>query len=630
MWGFACTFEKLDHFLPLGAHCLVTVSASKTMPSFFTLPASQRKRKRADDRAGKPTKRRGLNSGEGPDGQAPRRNALSRERQRKDDSISGSEAEDELEPETTDDDDEEEEEEESEATSEEGETAAERRVRLAERYLDNIRQELDETGFDAEDLDKDLIAQRLKEDVDEAKGRQYRLIASTLDFTNAAHCSFRADTETTTAVAICPPYVYTVSKDKTLIKWQLQNPSIPPQANGSSPSRPGPRRRKPRQIAYVRGVKARASATQQHGHTGAILSVAASPDGKYVATGGADKKLIIWSAADLRPLKTFTTHRDSVTGLSFPPSSSSQSGFGTQLFSASADRSVKTYNLAGEDSLAYVETLFGHQDHVVAVSAMAMDQCVTVGARDRTARLWRVVEEEQLKFLGDSSRNEQYQTGSLDCVAALPPQHFVTGSDSGAISLWSIHKKKALFTVQTAHGVDEPPRLEEVTSESDPNVIDRLKKDDHRRPIPRAITALASLPGTNVVLSGSWDGWVRVWKVSDDKRSLIALGVIGHDQHRGENSDRHLSGETDSLGRGPTSAHSTIGPVRGVINSLAVFERRKEKRAEFGGKKEGEGQGLCVIAGTGKQMRLGNWIKFPHGRNGAIMFEVPLLGQPGQ
>lgn len=101
-----------------------------------------------------------------------------------------------------------------------------------------------------------------------------------------------------------------------------------------------------------------------------------------MATGGADKKLIIWAADDLRPLKTFMTHRDAVTGLAFAPTSS-QSGFGAQLFSASKDRSLKTYSLAGDDSLAYVETLFGHQDHIVGVSAVSVDQCVTVGARDR-------------------------------------------------------------------------------------------------------------------------------------------------------------------------------------------------------------------------------------------------------
>lgn len=585
------------------------------MSSFFTTSASQRKRKRQENSVGKPNKRRDTDRG------TDRRNKnvgilrTSRETER-DESISGSESEDDIDTESA---------EESEATSEEDETAAERRLRLAKRYLERVKDEVDEAGFDAADLDREIISKRLKEDVDEVKGRQFRLIANILDFAGADYSNFRADTQATTAVAICKPFVYTASKDKTLIKWELMPPNNPRRTNEKSKNA-NPGKRRPKQIAYVKGIKVRASVKQQHGHTGAILSLAVSADGQYVATGGADKKLIIWAANDLRPLKTFYMHRDAVTGLDFAPSQRNQSGFGTQLFSASMDRSIKTYSLAGEDSLAYVETLFGHQDHVVDVAAMAMDQCVSVGARDRSARLWRVVDETQLKFLGDSSKNDEYHSGSLDCVAALPPQHFVTGSDSGAISLWSMHKKKALFTIQTAHGVDDLPPLESVTSESDPKVIEELKKSDNRRQTPRAITALATLPGTDVVLSGSWDGWVRVWKVSDDKRTLLSLGVLGRPCEvknvNGMTNGDDAKKNGQSNGQNISIPHEA--PVKGIINSLAITERRKETTNEFGGKKAGECQGLCVVAGIGKEKRLGRWLRLTGARNGAVVFEVPL------
>ena len=582
------------------------------MSSFFTVPASQRKRKRENAAPGKARKRQERDGNDARDTEVQTRRGGRQARDRDDESISGSDTDNEAQSYTDAS--------ESEATSEEGEIGAERRVRLAQRYLDNIKQEIDVTGFDAEDLDKDLIAQRLKEDVDEQKGRQYRLIAESLDFLQATQAPFKVDTHATTGVAVCQPYVYTVSRDKTLIKWQLQPPN-------------GGRKTRPRQLAYVRGIKVRASEKQQHGHTGPILSVAASPDGKFVATGGADKKLIIWSAEDLRPLKTFTTHRDGVTGLAFAPNSTNHTGFGQQLFSASMDRSLKTYSLSGEDSLAYVETLFGHQDHIVDVSAVSIDQCVTVGARDRKAMWWKVVDESLTRFLGDSSARDEYQLGSLDCVAALPPANFVTGSDSGAITLWSIHRKKSVYTIHTAHGVDEPPSLEEVTSESDPKVIEELKKVDKRRPIPRGITALAAWPGTDVILSGSSDGWIRVWKLSDDKRTIIPLGTVGalgsqNVNEIPEQQNGHTNGDAASSSGASTISASpeSSGPVRGYVNSLAVFERRKQIVNEFGGKKEGECQGLCIVAGTGKEMRLGRWKKLPNGKNGAVVFEVPLKG----
>ncbi|ETN38484.1 uncharacterized protein HMPREF1541_06519 [Cyphellophora europaea CBS 101466] len=592
------------------------------MSSFFTVPASQKKRKRADERVSKPSKRRDVEKpkrASEPERKAPR----ARDEQR-DESISGSDTDEEIIDDEGSLD-------ESEASSEEDETAAERRVRLAQRYLNNIREEVQEVGFDAKDLDDDLIASRLRQDVDEAKGRQFRLIASKLDFKNASHCAFRADTQSTTAVAVCQPYAYTVSKDKTLIKWRLRAPQEWGDKNGRPSTKPHFGKRRPEQMAYVKGVKIRAQEKGQHGHKGPIVSVAASPDGQFVVTGGQDRMLIVWAAEDLRPLKTFTTHRDSVLGVAFAPGHS-QTSLGQQLFSASADRSIKTYSLAGEESLAYVETLFGHQDHVPAVSALAVDQCVSVGARDRSARLWQVVDETQLKFLGDSSSKEAYHTGSLDCVAALPPHHFVTGSDAGAISLWSQHKKKSLFTIQTAHGVVEPQPFEQVTSEADLKVIEEQKKHDTRRPIPRPVTALVALPGTDVILSGSWDGWIRIWKLSDDKRSLMPLGVLGNEGRAACGVDGVEEGSGPALTNGDGGSFHTAdgsesepsGPIRGVINGLAVFERRKELKDAFGVTREGETLGLCVVAGIGKESRLGRQLTLNKGRNGAMVFEVSM------
>lgn len=125
------------------------------MSSFFTLPASQRKRKR-DDGVGAPvSKKRGV-TGKGGAAASDRK----QQQEDRDESISGSESDEDerLESDNAS-------EEESESGSEAGETAAERRLRLAEQYLDNVREEVDDVGFDAAEIDRDLIAERLKEDV---------------------------------------------------------------------------------------------------------------------------------------------------------------------------------------------------------------------------------------------------------------------------------------------------------------------------------------------------------------------------------------------------------------------------------------------------------------------------------
>ena len=127
------------------------------MSSFFTLPASQRKRKRTEGPTAPASKKRNTNPSKTP---RPQRTGPSRPV--RDESISGSESDDDEGPSRTVDA---EEEGESSGTDHGDETAAERRLRLAERYLENLREEVDEVGFDAADIDRDLIAERLKEDV---------------------------------------------------------------------------------------------------------------------------------------------------------------------------------------------------------------------------------------------------------------------------------------------------------------------------------------------------------------------------------------------------------------------------------------------------------------------------------
>ena len=443
-----------------------------------------------------------------------------------------------------------------------------------------------------------------------------------------------------------------------MIKWELATPtSAASTTNGETSKRPPrPQRKKPKQVRFVRGLRKVAETGEEHGHTQNILSVAVSPSGKFVATGGQDRKLIIWDAETLTPLQTFTQHRDAVCGLAFARHISTMSS-GEQLFSGSYDRTIKTWSLSTAGH-AYVETLFGHQDHVTSVGAMTIDQCISVGARDRTARLWKVVEESQLIFRA-GSKGASYQENNIDCLAPLPPNHFVTGSDSGSLSLWSVHKKKPLHTIPLAHGLDPLPPLDELSAEIDQNTAAHNSR--HLRRMPRWITALATVPGTDIVLSGSWDGFIRAWKISEDKRTIVPLGPVGAGSSiplppdtPSEQLKQSLAFDIpdrmavdDASIQQTGSAEEEAEPlIKGVINDIAVFERRadtakpgqapepKSKSKSKSQPTAPEQRGLCIVAAIGKEHRLARFKYFSNnfhdgpsadGRNGAVVFEVPFI-----
>ena len=567
------------------------------MSSFFTRPASQ-KRKRAPTKAQPPNKKQ--------------RKPQARQ-EHDDESISGSESLTSSRgasplPSAS-------------SSGDEDETEASRRLKLAEQYLANVRrdvatnQDIDPEAFDAEAIDRELIAARLKEDVAEEKGRVYKRIASSLNWDTADSIRFGTDSQSLTGVAVdgAGKFAWTASKDCVVAKWELLPLQRPDEAKTP--------RRKPKQLAYRKGGnRKRTGDIKYMHHTAPILCIAASQDSNFVVTGGVDRRLIVWRGSDLKPLKIFTQHRDAVMALAFR-------GRTNQLFSASKDRTVKIWSL---DELAYVETLFGHQDEVIDVSAVGggQERCVSVGARDRTGRLWKVIEESQLVFRGGGLTSlgkggpelpadlnsedgpPRAFEGSLDRVLQIDTQLFITGSDNGSLSLYSLYKKKPLHVLPLAHGYDPPMPAEQSWAEAD--VKDRKT---NAQPIPRWITAMACVPFSDLFVTGSWDGYIRVWRLSEDSKRIERVGVVGRESVQQKITlDQHGDEDVEVSGVGENH-HSTVdGPLRGVVNDLKVVEMGERGK-----------DGARVVAALGKEMRLGRWLQKKKGKNEAVLFEIAKL-----
>ncbi|KAF2454877.1 WD40-repeat-containing domain protein [Lineolata rhizophorae] len=618
------------------------------MSSFFTTPASQKKRKRSEQ-SGATSKRRNT---------APRSRKEARE-----ESISGSDLSDDAAERLSEGLSDLSSDVESDVSGASDDdrrdtTAAARRRRLAERYLERVRREVvvDEAGFDAEDIDRellagrDLVAQRLKADVAQSQGKVYRYIVEQFGWGAARGVGFRAGQKITGVAAGVVERdsagkvgtIWTAGEDGSVVGWRSSEESTKqaPQGSNNTPSS------RPRQTAYARlptpnTANHHPSSTRKASKSRKILSIALSPCGSFLAAGSAAGTLAIWSTTPIQHpqkpqkqtlnlLKVFQgQHRGAITALSFK-------SVAPQLFSASTDRTIKVWTVA-HDAIGYVETLFGHQDDVLDVRAGlgTEETCISVGARDRTARLWKVVEESQLVFRGGGSGgNKDKETkgtketknrklgsesrppngilastdgdaalgittpsyvnvaSSLDCVLPLSPTHFITGSATGTLELFSVHRKKSLAAIQFAHGLDNPPSLDELAAEVHPD-----PRKWERQRLPRGVTALASVPGSDVFLSGSWDGRVRVWRWWEDQRGGKKAGLEA----------------VGALGEPPKNFEpGTNCPLRGVVNGIQVLEL---------GEAEGEQQ-LCVVVATAQQHRLGRWQRFK-GRHGATVFIVP-------
>jgi ribosomal RNA-processing protein 9 len=125
-----------------------------------------------------------------------------------------------------------------------------------------------------------------------------------------------------------------------------------------------------------------------------------------------------------------------------------------------------------------------------------------------------------------------------------------SNTNISVVSLWELNRKKPVYSVSTAHG------LNTVASESEGDIN-----------TPFWITAVACLRYSDLFVSGSWDGYVRLWKLAEDNKSFSQVAQI---------------------------------PVNGVVNSIQIKTTFPSKRT-------------LLVVGVGQELKLGRWVRLKGG-----------------
>jgi WD40 repeat protein len=161
-------------------------------------------------------------------------------------------------------------------------------------------------------------------------------------------------------------------------------------------------------------------------HPGGAASVAFSPDGKLLLSGGEDHRLKVWDADAGKLLHELTGHRYPVTCVVFSPD-------GKRVASASEDRTVRVWSL---ESGAEQARLTGHGHWVSSVAFSPDGKQLATGSWDHTVKVWKADTGECVRTMIANHR-------PVRSLAFSPAgQHVAAVVSDGDVLVWDLREEQ--------------------------------------------------------------------------------------------------------------------------------------------------------------------------------------------
>lgn len=151
---------------------------------------------------------------------------------------------------------------------------------------------------------------------------------------------------------------------------------------------------------------------------GRVLHVSYSPDGNTIATGGEDRVVRLWSAADGTPGRALAGHGAAISHVAFSPD-------GTLIATTGDDKLVRVFNVA---SGAILATLREATNHTWGVAWSPSGDHLFFGEKGARLFAYRAPTFELRDQVDD-------EAGGTLAIASLSDGRFVTGNGDGTIHL---------------------------------------------------------------------------------------------------------------------------------------------------------------------------------------------------
>jgi len=254
------------------------------------------------------------------------------------------------------------------------------------------------------------------------------------------------------------------------------------------------------------------------GHSGPLSSIAFSPNGQFLASGGEDQVVKVWNVQTKSEVRSFRAHTDWVTSVGFSPD-------GESIVSASVDQSVLLWRFIADET----DVATGHVRKVNLVAMSGNGERIASAGEDRTVRVWNATTGQELRVLTGHS-------GAITAVAISPDgKRVATAAQDLKIKIWDADSGREAMThdgmeevLLLAYSTDGAKLLawHRQQGRGDDETIDgvtifdagNLKSTDALTDRGRRVSSLALAPDGSILALGATDGSVRLWDVVKKER----------------------------------------------------------------------------------------------------------------
>ncbi len=258
------------------------------------------------------------------------------------------------------------------------------------------------------------------------------------------------------------------------------------------------------------------------GHTNAVFSVAWSPDGTRIASGGADNTAQIWQATNGGTLVTYTGHTAHVNYVAWSPNSA-------RVVSSSDDKTIQVWSAATGNTLF---TCTGHSAGVHSAVFSPDGTRIASGSSDHTVKIWDAA-------TGNLLLTYTGHAASIWAVAWSPDGTRVAsasgdpGSTDNTVKVWDATTGATLFTctghTQRVIYVAWSPNGRHIASGSDDTTVrlwDATTGAGQQIYYGHSATVygVAWSPDGRHIASGSVDTTVQIWNFVTNTTTLTYRG----------------------------------------------------------------------------------------------------------